>query len=264
MGIFDKFFKNKEKSESTPDPRDNNSLETILINYNQSNNNEQYGKIASQLMNGDFNLFLPSINDGKSENNWKAIREGSNLKLKSVFNLDGLIVLGAFSNEKNLLNWINEESEYTVMNSKDVLNFCQTNGIDRIVIDSKQPSMFVLERSRSNIKTETVKEETKVRFRKPAVPITGLFFEKLITNFKKVESIEEAYQFIMVRNNESIHIIGFKLSTYSDNSRTACLNAIQNCIDYNNLKLPLELFFLENSDWYNSIKNIEKSIMYMK
>src|SRR6056297_33609 len=174
MGIFDKFFKNKEKKESTPDPRINNSLETILINYNQSNNNEQYVKIASQLMNGDFNLFLPSVNDGKSENNWKTIREGSNLKLKSVFNLDGLKVLGAFSNEKNLLNWINEESEYTVMNSKDVLNFCQANGIDRILIDSKQPSMFVLERSRSNIKTETVKEETKVRLGTPVVPITGL------------------------------------------------------------------------------------------
>ena len=264
MGIFDKFFKNKEKMESSPDPRDNNLLETILVNYNQSNNNEQYAKIASQLVNGDFNLFLPSVNDGKNENNWKTIREGSNLKLKSVFNLDGLKVLGAFSSENNLQKWINEESEYTVMSSKEVLNFCQANGIDRIVIDSKQPSMFVLERSRSNIKTETVKEETKVRLGTPAIPITGLFLEKLIINFKNVESIEEAYQFIMIRNNESIHTIGFKLNTYSDNSRTACINVIQNCIDTNDLKLPLELFFLENSGWYNSVKNIEESIMYMK
>jgi len=49
MGIFNKFFKNKKRKEGNPDPSNNNSLETILVNYNKSNNNEEYGKIVTHL-----------------------------------------------------------------------------------------------------------------------------------------------------------------------------------------------------------------------
>ena len=159
---------------------------------------------------------------------------------------------------------IQEKSDFTVMNSKDVLEFCQIHRIDRIVIDSRQPTMFVLERNRENIKTETIQKETQVMVGTPSKLISGSLLNKLKTNFSKVDSIEEAFQYAMVRNNESILIIGFKLSVYSDNSRTACINAIQNSMENEQLELPLELFFLEDENWYNTAKGIENSLMYKK
>ena len=187
MGLFDRLFKNTKKKEDNTDPRVDQRLETILMEYNKNQSTELYAKIANELMSGEYNLFIPTVNEGANQGQWKTISEGATLKLKSVFNLDGLKVLGAFSTEQNLNKWIKEKSDYTVMNSRDVLSFCQSNGIDRIVIDSKMPSMFVIERNRKNIESETVKKETKVSLATPAQPIQGEFLTSLIKNFEECE-----------------------------------------------------------------------------
>ena len=264
MKLFDKLFGKGKSKDTNRSPQSNEDLKSDLLRYNENQNKVAYGQIVNKLMRGDYLLYLPSVNDGESDNKWRTLQEGANLKLKSVFNMDGLNVLGAFSSEESLSNWIQEKSDFTVMNSKDVLEFCQTHRIDRIVIDSRQPSMFVLERSRENIKTERIQEETKVMVGTPSKPISGNLLNKLKTNFSKVDSIEEAFQYAMVRNNESILIIGFKLSVYSDNSRAACINAIQNSMENERLELPLELFFLEDENWYNAAKGIENSLIYKK
>ena len=80
--------------------------------------------------------------------------------------------------------------------------------------------MFVLERNKGNIKTETIQEETQVQVK----PISGKHLKKFQLNFEKVDMIKEVYQYAMVRNNESILVVGYVLNKYSDNSRTSCIH----------------------------------------
>jgi len=59
--------------------------------------------VVSELLNGNSFLLLPSENDGSNPDTWKTAQENTELKLTCVFNLDGLKVLGAFTDENALL-----------------------------------------------------------------------------------------------------------------------------------------------------------------
>jgi len=242
------------------------NLTSDLLAFNQKANEDDYIKIVQKLNDGDYNLVLPSKNDPSKStpSQWKTINKGDSLTLKSVFDVDGFKVLAAFSSEATMTSWSNSQLEYTTMKSDDVLEFCQSHQIHKIVIDPNQPSMFALEREPENIQQETIKEDSKVLVASPAHPIQGELLEKLIRNFKTVNAIEEAYQYIMVRNDESIFVIGLNLSKYTDESRKACFQAIQNAMDNVKLDLPLEMFFLENENWYETVKGIQDSLMYRK
>ena len=60
-------------------------------------------------------LVLPSVNDGESKDNWTTLEKDSTLKLTSVFDQDGLKVLGAFTSPEKLVKWIKKETEYTAI-----------------------------------------------------------------------------------------------------------------------------------------------------
>ena len=124
--------------------------------------------------------------------------------------------------------------------------------------------MFVLERNRENIQTETIQEETQVTVGTPMKPISGNLLQKFQTNFSKVSAINEVYHYAMLRNNESILMLGFVLDTYSDNSRAACINSIQNSMDGEQLELPLEMFMLNEEGWLQTVIGIENSLIYKK
>ncbi len=264
MGIFDKFFKTKKKVAENNGSPDNRELNRLLEKYGENQSNENYKKVFNELMQGNSMLVLPSINDGESRNNWTTLQKDSTLKLTSVFDQDGLKVLGAFTSPEKLVEWTKKETEYTAMKSKDVIDFCQAHGIDRIVIDSHTSTMFVLERNRENIKTEIIQEETQVTVGTPMKPISGNLLKKFQTNFSKVSVINEVYHYAMVRNNESILMLGFVLDTYSENSKVACLNSVQNSMEGEELDLPLEMFMLNDESWLQTIKRIENSLIYKK
>jgi len=215
-------------------------------------------------MDGAYFLYLPTQNDGKSDHQWKTLEQGSELKLKSVFNLDGLKVLAAFSSEMALSEWSENPSTFSALNSKDVLSLCEANGIDRIVIDSKQSTMFVLERSQEGVQTETVQKATTVSVRPISQVINVRFIETLTKHANEVISIDEIYQFEIIRDQEEILMLGFKLNVYSDNSRKACINAIQNSIDGDKFHLPLELFFLDDQNWYGAVSQIPGSLVWRR
>src|SRR5207249_4299129 len=149
MGIFTKLFRGKSK----PDNPDNSRLLELLdIYWKKNGKGNSYKNVVQELMNGNSFLMFPTQNDFKTDlDNWTTTQKETVLKLGSLFNLEELKVLGAFTDEQALLNWTKKPSEYTAMRSQDVLKFCQDNGIDRIVINSDQPNMFVLERSRENV-----------------------------------------------------------------------------------------------------------------
>lgn len=128
----------------------NSKLSTLLEIYQKQNGKgDSYKDVIMELLNGDSLLLLPSPMDS-SENHEETDTEdkGRKLTLSSVFNIDGVTVLGAFSDEKALLSWAKQPIPYKMLESKDVLKLCEETAIGRIVINSGSPTMFVLEQSR--------------------------------------------------------------------------------------------------------------------
>jgi SseB protein N-terminal domain len=262
MALFDKWFGKKQKTTTQPD---NSRLFQLLEIYRQqSGKGDSYKNVVLELMNGSSYLLLPSQNDEEGTGAWTTIQKDATLKLTCVYNLDGLKVLGAFTDEASLVAWSKKPTQYTALPSKDVLKLCEEQLIERIVINSDLPTMFVLERNRVNIKTDTIKETTTVQVGTPNRPLEGRILQKLIEQFKRVDSVEEVYQYGQTRDKEFSIVLGFKLSTNTDNAKTAAVNAVQTALQGQNIDQLLDLFFIEDEGWYQTIRNVENSFVYKK
>lgn len=121
-------------------------LSILLDAYQQqSGQGETYKDVLMELITGESLLFLPSVNDGSENQDTDNQGATKTLKITSIFNVDGIKVLGAFSDEAALFSWAKEPVPYKMLQSKDVLQICEENRIKRVVINSNQPTMFVLE-----------------------------------------------------------------------------------------------------------------------
>jgi hypothetical protein len=259
MGLFDKLFGNKSK----PTNPDNSKLFKLLEIYQtQNGEGDSYKNVILELMNGNSFLLLPSVNDNENSDTWTTAKKDTTLKLTCVYNLDGLKVLGAFTDENALLSWAKKPTQFTGLSSQDVLKLCEENLIERIVINSDLPTMFVLERNRNNIKTETIEKETTVQVGTPNRPLENRIIQKLIEQFKRVDTINEVYQYGQTKNNEFSLVLGVKLSTNSDNAKTATINAVQTALQEEKIDQLLDIFFIEDDGWYNTIRNLENSKVY--
>src|SRR5699024_8224973 len=146
--------------------------------------------------------------------------------------------------EDTLLEWAEKETEYTAMPSSDVLDLCLANGIERIVIDSHQPTMFVMQRARMDVETETLQQGAKELIAFPAQPIEGSVLEKLKTRCQKKPFIQEVYQFMLSRGEETTLVVGFKLDKYNENTRSACIQAVQDAVQGEQFEQALDVLFL--------------------
>ena len=121
-------------------------LSNLLDTYQkQKGAGDSYKDVIMELLNGDSLLYLPSPPD--SPENQESATESKTLRLSSVFNIDGINVLGAFSDENALFTWAKQPVPYKMLESKDVLKLCEETSIGRIVINSGLPTMFVLEKN---------------------------------------------------------------------------------------------------------------------
>jgi len=261
MALFDKLFGGNKKQTN---PENSKLFELIEIYQKQSGKGDSYKNVVLELMNGNSFLLLPSKIDNELSTSWTTASTDTTLQLTCIYNLDGLKVLGAFTDEQSLLNWTKQPTQYTALSSKDILQLCEEQLIERIVINSDQPTMFVLERNRQNIKTETIKEKTTVQIGTPNRPLDNKIIGKLIENFERVPTIDEVYQYGQTKGNEFSIVLGFKLSTNSDNAKTASINAVQNALQGETIDQLLDLFFIEDQGWYQTIRNTEKSLIYMR
>lgn len=259
MVFFDKLFSSKTK---TTNPDNSRLFKLLEIYQRQNGKNDSYKNVVLELMNGNSFLLLPSQNDNEGSETWTTAQEDTTLKLTCVYNLDGLKVLGAFTDENSLLAWAKKPTQYTALSSKDVLKLCEEQLIERIVINSDLPTMFVLERNRTNIKTETINEETTVQVGTPNRPLERRILQKLIDQFQRVQTIDEVYQYGQTKNNEFSIVLGFKLMTNSDNAKTATINSVQSALQGEKIDQLLDLFFIEDDGWYQTIRNVENSLFY--
>lgn len=259
MGLFDKLFGNKSK----PTNPDNSRLFKLLQVYQkQPSKGDSYKNVVLELMSGNSFLLLPSQNDSEASASWTTAQKDTTLQLDCVYNLDGLKVLAAFTDEDALLTWAKKPTQYTALSSKDVLKVCEEQLIDRIVVNSDLPTMFVLERNRMNIKTETVKKDTTVQVGTPDRPLEREILKKLIDQFQRLETIDEVYQYGQTKHNEFSIVLGFKLLSNSDNAKTAVINAVQTALQGEKIDQLLDLFFIEDNGWYQTIRNVENSLFY--
>jgi hypothetical protein len=265
MGFFDRIFKkNKSNSDLRIDEVDNRALVEDLLKFNQCRTNESYSKIVNNFIDGNYHLYIPSNYDGKISNKAQILDPGKSLKITSVFNIDGLQVIGVFSTEKSLYKYTKESTNFTLLNSKFILDYCQRNEINRVVIDSNQETMFVLEKSHDNILNGTLKKNATVGIRATNNPLNNARKQKLLSSCKLIDSIDEIYQFTMIRDDETILIIGIKLSTYSENSRVACVNLVSKLLPGARLKVPLEMFILHDGNLYNTVLKLDGALLYKK
>lgn len=266
MNFLKKLIGGKQANIEASDVRpDNTKLIFYINNWVENPSLENYKVVVDELMNGDSYLLLPSLNDeNTAANDWQTVETGTSLQLTSIFNLDGLKVLGAFTDENALLFWTKKPTSYTALASKSVMSLCEANHISRIVINSGSRNMFVLERNNENVKEFEIKENTTVRLGTPAKPLDKSIVNKMIASFKSVDTIEEAYQYIQEMNNKFSITIGIKLSTDSDNARLAVLNAVQDALQNEKPDLFVDIFFIDSDHWLTTIRNISHSLFYKK
>lgn len=266
MNFIKKLFGSVEKSQPVQQDKnpENTRLNYLLDIYGRHPSIDNYKAVMQEILEGNSFLLLPSVNGTTGSGHWETLETGSMLTLASVFNLDGLKVLGAFSDEKSLLNWSNRETEYTSMRAQDIIEFCKQHNIDRIVINSDQKNMYVLERNRENITTRTIEQETEVLLGTPAKPLSTHLLDKLKANFQKVDTIEEAYQYAQNMNGETSIVLGILMSTVSDNARAALHNALNNSVQDEKLEFPLDIMILEREDLLDTVRNIHNSLFYKR
>lgn len=258
------FLKKLFSSAKTKKEPDNTILLSLLNNYSTEPSNQNYEAVMAELLHGSAFLLIPSVNDDSGTDEWTTVKKGKTLKLNGIFNLDGLKVLGAFTDEEALLRWAKKPTQYTALGTDTVFDICKDLAVGRVVIDSDSPTMFVLERSRENITTTTIQEETSVKVGTPAKPLNQNLLKKIIDNFKKVDTILEAYQYAQQMNNEISIVLGIRLSVVTENSRLAVQNALTNALENEKLDLPLDVMILETDEWLQTVKKIEKSLFYQK
>jgi len=262
MGIFDKLF-GKNKTEVI-NPNNSRLLNLLEIYERKEGQDDSCKNVVLELLNGNSFLLLPSENDSSNSDTWTTTEKDATLKLTCIFNLDGLKVLGAFTDENALLCWAQKATEYTVLSSQEVLKLCEENFIERIVINSNLPTMFVLERNRENVKTDTIQESTTVQVGTPSQPLDNNIISKLRDHFKRVDTIQEVYQYGQTRNEEFSIVLGFKLSVNTENAKTAAINVVQAALQGETIDQLLDLYFIEDEGWYKTITNVEDSFIYRK
>lgn len=245
------------KNHGTPD---NTKLLYYLDNYAKNPTDENDSIIFQELMHGNCFLLMSSVNDSDSYTGWKTLEKGSTLKLTSVYDIDGLQVLGAFTDETSLYKWAKQPAHYVAMTAKDVLEFCQQHNIGRLVINSDQPNMYVLERN-SNFLSRSVEEATQVMIGTPKVPLHNDVLSGLQRQFATNPNVVEAFQFLMVDGNEQTMVLGVRVKTVSDNARIAVQNNVANVLEGVHLEVPLDMMFLDDN-WYNTVKGMPNLLFY--
>jgi hypothetical protein len=257
MNFLANFFAKNTKlnKEKKIKESDNSKLIYLLNIYGQNPSQENYYNAFKEIHEGDSFLILPFLRN-------KEDTSGSKLKLTSIFNADGLKILGVFTEERALLHWNKTASTYNKIRSQDLLEFCKQIGVGKIVINNDQPNMFVLERNHDNLKTAVLETPTPIQVSRPIQPLMKDMLEKFAINFQKVYTIQEAYHYAQILNNEYSLVIGVVLSVDSENSKAALYNAVNNVIDGEKNFAPIDIFILTTGHLLNTIRNIPDSLFY--
>jgi len=260
MKLFQRFL----NKTSTPDGPDNSKLLILLDLYWKADGKDNtYKNVVLELMNGNSFLILPGQNEfSQLSAGWKTTEEATTMKLSSLYMLDGLKVLAAFTDENALLDWSRKPCAYTSMRSQDVLKLCEANGIARIVINNNTHNMFVLEKKRGNTQEYTIPADSEVKIGVPRTPLDRRLLDKLIVRFRGLNNIKRVYHYGQTKGKEFSIVLGFELEKNSENGKKAVIDMVSEAIEDEKLPHPLDVFFIETEESKGPIAAIEGSLIY--
>lgn len=243
---------------------DNSRLMELLVAHGRTHDPKDADRVYEELLQKRAILLLPSVNDGHQELGWRTIAAGEKLKLTSVFDVDGLKVLGAFTDEQALFQWAKRPTTYTAMPAHSVLEMCETEGIGRLVINSDQSTMFVLHGPGERFTTRTVQEATQVQIGTPARPLNDRILDKMRTRFQQLSIVKEAFHYAQTMKGEHALMIGLKIDPSNENSRQAALQAIHTALQGEKLDQTLDVFVIATDDWHKSLMQIDKALFFKR
>lgn len=127
---------------------DNTRLFSLIEQYIEDNEYESYKQVVYELEGGNSFLLLPADPnlDIQSEG-WTISPPGLKIKL-GIYLVDGLKAIAAFTSEEALYAWAKKPTKYVSFRSTVVIEMCEKNGVDRIVIDSKLRTMIVIQKNK--------------------------------------------------------------------------------------------------------------------
>ncbi|MES2060948.1 MAG: SseB family protein [Bacteroidota bacterium] len=264
MGFFKSFFNKPQTGEPYKGLPENKQLLGYIAEWYKQPSDETYKKTVMELMNGKPTLLLPSVNNeiNIGPDGWQTSDANTSLKLTCIYEIEGLKALGAFTDEEALLTWSQNRTEYVALKSNDVLKLCEQNGISRLVINSNCYNMFVMQRSREEVKTYTIPEGTTVRVGTPERPLPKRIVEKMQSGFKTNINIKEAYEYLNSYADEYGLVIGIVLVADSEEGRSAATFLVQDALRGEGLEQPVDIFFLQDASWLQTIKQIPGSKFY--
>lgn len=238
-----------------PEEMNNNSaLQPLLDNWSNEPSDTHFDAVLKELFEGTSSLLVPIAENENDERG---------MQLSSVYNMEGLMVLGAFSSEQSLFKWAEQEIPFTTMTSQVLIDFCQHNGIGRIIINSNQPDMFVLEGTAANVDAQEVAEDTPVRIGPLPGPLPEDLVEKLKTGFATISSVETVYLHGQLKDGEMAAILSVQASPVSDNTQLALEQMLSKSLEGQPpMILPVGLMLIPDADWLETVKDIEGALFY--
>ena len=125
---------------------DNTSLLKLLKAYSNDNNYDNYKKVVEELTDGTAYLLLPSDKNYNNQfKSWTPAEEGQTIDL-GIYFVDGLKAVAVFTSEEALYAWRKQLVKYVSLPAKTIIEICEANDINRIIVDSNLPTMFVFQR----------------------------------------------------------------------------------------------------------------------
>lgn len=274
MGIFSKLFggtKKSDEKETSVANSDNGRLIRLLDTWGREESEHSFKAVLHELFEGSSYLLIPTVDDGKHKTGeWITLEENSTIKITSISEQDEVSVLAAFSDEKALFQWAKKETHYTAMHTNDLFEMCRNMEIGRIVINTGQKNMFVLERRKDDGIEETeIEENTQIRVGIPPIPLSKSITGKLCNSFTELGFIDESYQYMQEQiddngQHELMLMIGIVLDENTDEKRSLAFEGIQNSLrGETKPEYPLGIMIM-NEHWLETMQSIANQPFYKK
>jgi hypothetical protein len=127
------------------DMPDNSRLIALLNAWAKDMSKENYAMVRKELIGGRPFLMLPSDKGENVGEGWRRSAEVTKIRLASLYTVEGVKTLGAFTDEEAVLRWSKGKQVLcNSLHSQDVFEICEKNGIKRLVINSGSDNIFPL------------------------------------------------------------------------------------------------------------------------
>ena len=133
-----------EPSQGTP--IENQKLIQLLSQWEQGQSPELFQEVRNELLNGNVTLLLSTQDADGGSVEYTYIKDQTGVQLTCLFHIENKRILGVFTDERSLFKWSEKPTTYITLSFGEVMTICESYDLDRIVVNTNQPNVFVMER----------------------------------------------------------------------------------------------------------------------